>query len=433
MTAHVLIVLLGGEPVGRVERTQKGELRFSYDESYRGSARAVPLSLSMPLSSAQHPHQAIHAFLWGLLPDNEQTVERWARRFHVSPRSVLALLSHVGEDCAGAVQLAREERVSRLLTDAEANIAWLNEDEIAARLRALREDHAAGRSARDTGQFSLAGAQPKTALLFQNGRWGVPSGRMPTTHILKPPTGQLDGYAENEHFCLRLARALGLPTASSEVRVFGNEKAFVVERYDRVQTTTPAARTKSKILRLHQEDMCQALAVEPTRKYQNEGGPSPALIARLLVSHSSEGRQDLLTLLDALLFNWLIAGTDAHAKNYSLLLAARGRVRLAPLYDLSSALPYPELDQRRLKLAMKLGATYRVRDIAARNVTTLAKELGLDTELALVRARALAETMRAQVQLVAAGVRADGLNHPIVDRLEKQIDLHARRCLSVLG
>ena len=107
----------------------------------------------------------------------------------------------------------------------------------------------------DTGQFSLAGAQPKTALLFDGQRWGVPGGRTPTTHILKPPIRGLDGHAENEHLCLALARALGLPAAHSEVRRFGDETAIVVERYERT-------RRPGSIRRLHQEDMCHTNAVK---------------------------------------------------------------------------------------------------------------------------------------------------------------------------
>ena len=160
---------------------------------------------------------------------------RWASKFQVSARSVFALISHVGEDCAGAVQFVPPERLDAIRSGKEDKVEWLDESELAKRLRALREDHAAWRLPRDTGQFSLAGAQPKTALFQQNDRWGIPSGRIPTTHILKPPTGHFDGHAENEHICLMLARNLGLPAAQSNVRRFKDEVAIVVERYDRQQ------------------------------------------------------------------------------------------------------------------------------------------------------------------------------------------------------
>ena len=315
-----LIALLDGQDIGRVHRDPRGRLSFVYDEAWRADAAAYPLSLSMPLGARTHGHAAIEAFLWGLLPDNEQVLGRWATKFQVSARNVFALISHVGEDCAGAVQFVAPERLDAFREGRGDDVAWLTEPDIAGRLAALRGDHAAWRLPRDTGQFSLAGAQPKTALLLQDGRWGVPSGRIPTTHILKPPTGEFAGHAENEHICLALARSLGLPVAASRVMDFAGEIAIAIERYDRLSRG-------NDITRVHQEDVCQALGVMPTKKYQNEGGPSALTIVELLRGASTSQAEDVQTFIRALGLNWLIAGTDAHAKNFSLLLAG-GRVRL---------------------------------------------------------------------------------------------------------
>jgi len=205
-----LITLLGDKEVGRVRNDARGRLTFVYDDKWRKSEDAYPLSLSMPLAAKEHGPSVVQAFLWGLLPDNERVLDRWAAKFHVSARNVFALISHVGEDCAGAVQFVVPERLDAIRGGKEDKVEWLDEADIAKRLETLRADHAAWRLPRDTGQFSLAGAQPKTALLFQNDRWGIPAGRIPTTHILKPSTGQFDGHAENEHICLMLARELGL-------------------------------------------------------------------------------------------------------------------------------------------------------------------------------------------------------------------------------
>jgi serine/threonine-protein kinase HipA len=282
MSEDELVVLLGGREIGQVRR-DRGRLTFTYNEEWRSFSEAFPLSLSLPLAVKMHEHDKIETFLWGLLPDNEFVLGRWAQRFQVSARNVFSLISFVGEDCSGAVQFVRPERLGAVLAPIAPEIDWLEEADIAKRLNALKSDHAAWRMPRDTGQFSLAGAQPKTALFHDGQRWGVPAGRMPTTHILKPPSGEFDGHAENEHFCLSLARSLGLSAASSEVRWFGNEVAIVVERYDRVRGLDPLS-----ILRLHQEDICQALGAPPTAKYQNEGGPGPEEIIRLLRSHSSQ-------------------------------------------------------------------------------------------------------------------------------------------------
>jgi len=297
---------------------------------------------------------------------------------------------------------------------------------IAERLRALRADHGAWRLPRDTGQFSLAGAQPKTALLFLNGRWGLPSGRVPTTHILKPPTGEFDGHAENEHFCLELARALGFAVPNSRVMRFEDQIAIVVERYDRVQVARAAFQ------RIHQEDICQALAIPPTRKYESEGGPGVRQTVELLRTYSTKSEEDIETFLDAVALNWLIAGTDAHAKNYAVLIGAGGSVRLAPLYDLASVLPYPDFDLRRVRMAMKIGGEYRLHDIGLRQWQKLAKEVRRDADSVIARVGALADLVSARIPEVIQRLAGEGLKHPILARLSKGLTERAAHCQKFL-
>lgn len=421
MTDRRLMVLLGSAVAGEVTRNRNGKLAFAYDPEWLQSDMAMPVSLSLPLKVARHPSPKIEAFIWGLLPDNELVLGKWAKTFHVSARNPFALIANVGEDCAGAVQFVRRERLDDPAFDAP-RVEWLTEQDVAERLRALRRDETAMRLPGDTGQFSLAGAQAKTALLLRDGRWGVPSGRMPTTHILKPPSNEFDGHAENEHFCLVLARALNLPAAHSEVRRFEGEVAIVIERYDRLPTPHGVAR-------IHQEDMCQALGVMPTSKYQNEGGPRPSDIVGLLRRYSSNSQADVDTFVQALAFNWLIGGTDAHAKNYSLLHAPGGRVRLAPLYDVASALPYDHLDERRLKLAMKIGREYFLAQIGPRQWMRAEQELGLPDAGLLPRVRRLGRSMLTAIPKVANRLRNDGLQHPIIGRLQDKLMRRAERCL----
>ena len=254
--APVMVALLGGRVVGHVEQNLQGKLRFTYDQARRDWPGAYPLSLSMPMGRREHEDEKVRPYLEGLLPDNDWILRRWGTQFHVSARNPFTLLAHVGEDCAGAVQFCRPGRVAELQANAAPPVRWLTEAEIGATLRELRTENATGRVAADPGYFSLPGAQPKTALLYRDGRWGIPSGRTPTTHILKPPLAGLEGFAENEHLCLRLAGALGLPVARSEVRRFDGEVAIVVERYDRVAVG-------EQIMRVHQEDFCQALSIPP--------------------------------------------------------------------------------------------------------------------------------------------------------------------------
>lgn len=423
--AGELVALLDEKEVGRVQKDARGGLRFFYDDRWRKAADAYPLSLSMPLGSKEYSRSIIEAFLWGLLPDNERVLARWGSKFQVSPRNVFALVSHVGQDCAGAVQFVTPERLDAIRGGKEDKVDWLDEADVAKRLKTLREDHAAWRLPRDTGQFSLAGAQPKTALLWQNNKWGVPSGRIPTTHILKPPTGHFDGHSENEHICLMLARSLGLPTAQSRVMRFKDEIAIVIERYDRQQIG-------NDIIRVHQEDTCQARGIVPTKKYQNEGGPSALDIVELLRTYSTDREADLQTFIAALGFNWIIGGTDAHAKNFSLLLSGR-RIRLAPLYDVASILPYDEFDLRKVKLAMKIGGEYKLTQIGLREWQKFAREVKVDADELLDRLMAMAKQLPDEVSAARTRAREEGLKSVIIERLATQLVARAGECRRLIA
>jgi serine/threonine-protein kinase HipA len=426
MTTHALIALLGDLPVGRVLRNPQtrlashGRLTFIYDPRWAGADGAYPISLSMPLALQEHGPSKIEPYLWGLLPDNEVIIERWARRFGVSARSAFALMTHVGEDCAGAIRFVQPDRLSEMNAEGSGTVTWLDQRDVAERLRALRGDASAWRKDADAGQFSLAGAQPKTALLFDGKRWGLPSGRTPTTHILKPGTPELDGHAENEHLCLVLAAELGLPVARSRIERFEDETAIVVERFDRVAT-------RSGITRVHQEDVCQALAVHPTSKYENEGGPGARAIAELLREHSRDPEEDVRTFIESLIFNWLIGGTDAHAKNYAILIGADGEARLAPLYDLASALPYAATQARKLKLAMKIGGKYRLHEIGTHQWHKLAHELRFPVDMVQASLARMTLSMADHVSDVLKRERLRGLSHPIVSKLAKSLVDRARQ------
>lgn len=224
------------------------------------------------------------------------------------------------------------ERVAELCgPDAAAGVVdWLSEAEVAQRIRELRRDSTAWLGEQVSGRFSLAGAQSKTALLRHEGRWGNPRGRYQTTHILKPAIAGLDDHDLNEHLCLSAMRRAGLSCVRTSVERFEDQSAIVVARYDR----RPGGGS------VHQEDLCQALGVHPARKYQSEGGPGPRDVASTLrrTMTASVAVRAVREFADALIWNWAIAGTDAHAKNYSLVLRG-SRARLAPFYDVASALP----------------------------------------------------------------------------------------------
>jgi serine/threonine-protein kinase HipA len=420
-----LTVVLDDSVAGTLTRLAQGRLRFDYSDDYRKRSTATPLSVSMPTQVASHPDRVITPWLWGLLPDNEAVLRRWARDFHASAASPFSLLgTPVGHDCPGSVRIAVPEEVEEVL-ERPGEVTWLTEEDVATRLRELQQDSTAWLGRRFTGQFSLAGAQAKTALLYEDGRWGVPSGAAATSHILKPAVAGLDDHDLNEHLCLDAARRAGLIAARTRVSRFGNQSAIVVDRYDRT------ARDGTRI-RIHQEDLCQALSVPPARKYQNQGGPDPPGIASLLreVMPRHDADDAIWRFLEALAWNWLIAGTDAHAKNYSLLLAGTD-VRLAPLYDIASALPYGE-HEKRLRFAMKIGGDYRV--YPYRNTwPAAAEDLGLDPEATVDRVDALAAKAPDAFRQAASAPEVVALKRPLPARLVDLVADRVERCRQVLA
>lgn len=422
--SDTLVVLLGDRVAGTLTRLPGGRVRFDYDREYQEAEAPTPLSLSMPVRIASHPDRVVTPWLWGLLPDNEAVLRRWARELQASAASAFSLLSTpVGEDCAGAVRFIGPDRIEEAF-GRSGEVTWLDEDGVAERLRELREDSTAWLGEEFTGQFSLAGAQAKTALLLEGGRWGVPSGSIPTTHILKPGVVGLADEDLDEHLCLDAARRAGLTVSHTRVERFADLSAIVVERYDR--------RTVGDLrVRVHQEDLCQALGLPPDRKYQRDGGPTPTRIARLFrdAMPPSVAEDAVWRFADALAWNWLVGGTDAHAKNYSLLLAA-GQVRLAPLYDVASALPYGT-DERKLRLSMKVGDSYAVYP-RLDYWPAAAATLGLDAAALHARVRGLTEAAPDAFAAAAGAPEIEALASDLPARLVDLIADRSRRCLELL-
>ncbi|MCC5951002.1 MAG: type II toxin-antitoxin system HipA family toxin [Acidimicrobiia bacterium] len=423
-----LIVILEGRPIGRLERGVRG-LRLTYDDSYLDDPHATILSASMSAPVRDHTDGVVTPWLWGLLPDNADVLSRWGREFGVSVASPFPLLStQVGHDCAGAVQFCTADEVDDLVARPGA-LESLSEADVASRLRALRADATSWLGPGYTGQFSLAGAQAKTALAFDESQgWGQPSGSAPTTHILKPAVAGLDGHDLNEHLCLSAARRCGLAAATSRIESFEDQTAIVVDRYDR-------RRVDGELIRVHQEDVCQALGIPPVRKYQSDGGPSPGDVAELLrsIMPNEQARNATGRFVEALGFNWIIAGTDAHAKNYSLLHAGN-QTRLAPLYDVASALPYDSSNGHKLKLAMKLGREYRLHATdRLSSWNRLAQEVDLAADDVIGRVAQLASTVGDAFAEVAGDAAIGELDSDLPDRLVEAVAARAEMCLRILS
>ena len=336
MTAGVLDVLIAGKLAGTLSQDGAGSLSFAYERGYRG----VPLSSSMPLSTRPYRDKVVLPYLWGLLPEDPAVRRHVAADAGISPNNPFALLGVIGLDCPGAVQFVLQG------SDAyrDERLVAVSDAEIARRLATGRQD-GAGWIASDE-HWSLGGQQSKFALRRMDGKWYSCEGSAATTHILKSGVRGLAHQALNEYVCMRLAASLDVPAASVEYLEFegesGVEPAIVIERYDRLVEG-------DNVTRLHQEDLCQALGCLPDNKYTMYGGPNCAEVLGLLTSTGPTAQANAAGFLQMLFLNYLLAATDAHAKNYSIMLAADGSHRLAPMYDVASIAPYVEGAKLRVK------------------------------------------------------------------------------------
>jgi serine/threonine-protein kinase HipA len=353
-------VFLNTEIIGVLSIHKESKLRFEYDAGYSSNPRAVPLSNSMPLTQRIHNDPVVRNFLWGLFPDNEYVIREWARELQVTAAHPYDLAVSIGHDFAGAIYFGNP-------LETESGLRPLGKRELIKLLDELAKNPARTRVDISQGRFSLAGAQSKTALRKVGKKWYLPMGLEPTTHIFKPMLKtHPDDYAYNEHYCHKLAARLGIKVAQSQVEMIGEHTVFISVRYDRF------ALPDGKLIRLHQEDICQALGIHPSGKYESDGGPGITAIMQLLLS-AKDARIARERFMDAILFNYLIMGTDAHAKNYSLIYGRDGDFTLAPLYDLSSYLPY--VAQRKdMRLAMRIGRDYKDQSILKSNFVQLCKQ-----------------------------------------------------------
>ena len=387
--SRALEVWANGQYVGRWSIPRNAPMSLVYDEAWASSVVGRPLSLSLPftLDELSVSGERVGNYFDNLLPDSEPIRRRIASRYGVVGRDPFDLLAAIGRDCVGAVQLLpvgeRPEDVTRIRTKA------LDAASVERLLRGVpRGDFAIDRD--EDFRISLAGAQEKTALTRHRGRWCVPLGSTPTTHIFKLPLGLVGGRGldlstsiDNEWLCSRLLEAFGLPVARSELRQFGEVRALVVERFDR--SLHPS---KAYWLRLPQEDFCQATGRPSSAKYEADGGPGLLEIAGILAS-SDKRDADLATLLQAQLLFWMLAAIDGHAKNFSIRLLPGGRFQLTPLYDVLSAWPVVgkksnQLHEKKLKLAMALRGKrkhYGVTEIRREHFNATARACGLGPDM----------------------------------------------------
>ncbi len=360
--AKILDVYFHEKLIGQLKQTDRGDLSFTYRANWLNDAKATRISCSLPLQQGSFKRSDCHAFFGGILPEENQR-KIIAKNLGISAKNDFSMLEKIGGECAGALSfiahgetLNPQNRDYHELTDsALSNI--------------LKELPSKPLLAGEQGiRLSLAGVQDKLALYVEEEKFFIPLNNAPSTHILKPNFGVYHDVIFNEAFCLDLAKQAGLPVAESTLKKTGDIDYLLIKRYDRAFQS--AESSSKKIMRVHQEDFCQALGISSENKYQNEGGPSLKKCFSLIRAESSTPVIDLEKMINAIIFNYLIGNCDAHGKNFSLLYL--DRLQLAPLYDLVCTLYYKNLSQ---KMAMKLGGEYQINVIGVKHFDALAEEI----------------------------------------------------------
>ncbi|WP_034210373.1 type II toxin-antitoxin system HipA family toxin [Arenimonas metalli] len=386
-----LAVWMNAERVGTWTLGTNNAHTFAYEESWLDAPASRPLSLSMPLQPSGIPYrdEIVESFFDNLLPDNRDIRRRIQTRFHSASTRAFDLLAEIGRDCVGAVQLLPMDMAPTGLDRIDGET--LTDADVARLLRGTPTAAFPGQHDYDDFRISLAGAQEKTALLRHESSWHRPLGATPTTHIFKLPLGRVGNMqadfttsVENEWLCAQIVAAFGLPVAVCEIAVFEDQKALIVERFDRRM-----AQAGTHWLRLPQEDCCQALGVPPAVKYEADGGPGIKSILDLLLG-AQDAAADRLTFFKAQLVFWLLCATDGHAKNFSLAIEPQGRYRLTPLYDVLSAYPIlgrgtNQLAPERARMAMAASGQnrhYEWNRILRRHWISTARACGISEDIA---------------------------------------------------
>jgi serine/threonine-protein kinase HipA len=381
--SRALSIWANGERVGTWILPRIGADELRYVPSWIESPAVRPLSLSLPIGlNVAHKGVVVQNYFDNLLPDSLRIRERLAQRFRTETTGSFDLLQAIGRDCVGAIQLLDEDdvppdvrRIQGMPMDEEGVERLLQRTVTAG----LNDDT----DLEDELRISLAGAQEKTALLWHEGRWMLPQGATPTTHILKLPLG-LVGHrkadfstsVENEWLCLAILEAYGIPVPRSAILRFGTQKVLAVERFDRRLHSS-----NTWLMRLPQEDFCQVLGQPSHQKYEADGGPGMVELADFL-RHSVDATKDLTTLLTVQLLFWMLCAPDGHAKNFSIALLPQGRYRLTPIYDVMSIWLLEgngpnQFSRHEAKLAMALRGRskhYRFRDVQRRHFASTAQK-----------------------------------------------------------
>jgi len=417
-------VRLDGIPCGRLSADASGALEFSYDADWRARDLAYPVSPVMPMRDAPYGHLETSAFFANLLPDSSWTQGALATRLGTR-RHTLDLLSALGADCAGAVTVVPED--TPVVADADRGPSYetLTARELAERIAALPAAPLFA-STPDEARATLAGTRPKAAVVATGGQVAIAARGTPSTHILKAEVGELPGLVQVEHFCLRLAAALGMDAATSSVGMAEDLPYLLVGRFDR---GVMDAGGRHHLGRRHQFDFCQAFGFLPAGKFEKDGGPGWRHCFSL-VGLATDPARDRAELLSRAVFHFLSGNPDAHAKNHAMVMGPDG-IALSRLYDVNNAGAFAaRFKSRRERVAMAIGGEHDPGAVTEAHWTAFAAETGQEAEAVLSRLRWMAAAMPDEASTVRDSLRGTVADS---DMLDTALDDIAARCARFAG
>jgi serine/threonine-protein kinase HipA len=418
--AERLDVFFGTRLVGSLRPRAGGAVAFEYSAAWLEGEASFAISASLPLEPGLNRTRAAQAFFANLLPEG-RVREAVARQLGLSVSNDYALLEAIGGDCAGALSLLPG---SATLDPSAGSYERLEPEAIARMARSFSV--LAEVSGRRRARLSLAGAQDKLPIrVDRNGDFWLPVAGAPSTHILKVPSRDFKHLPANETLVTALARAQSLAVVDVDLVCLDDVEVALVRRYDRLVSDDG-----ERVTRLHQEDLCQALGLLPSTKYEQEGGPGFVDAMTLAREHSTEPLVDAQQLLRWIVFVVLAGNADGHGKNLSLLRGADGRTaRLSPFYDLVSTRVYQRLDRR---LAMGIGEERDPGQIARRHWEALAREVGVGPRAVLREVERQASSMVEKLDEVEAVHASAHGESPIIRRLRDAVGKQCKRTLELL-
>ncbi len=400
-------------PVGILEQTPTGEMKFTYD-----TLATQAISVGMPLRNEPFDEIQTKAYFGGLLPESDTVKKIIGKRFGISHNNDFSLLKVIGHDCAGAISCHAMDEPPITQHSFPLTGKIITDDELYQHIKELPKRPLFVDV--DGLRLSLAGVQDKAAVCMIDNQIALAENGCPTTHILKPSSQYFEGMAENEYFCLRIAKKIGLPVPDIQLRQIKDITFLLIERYDRRMK-------EMRVERIHQEDFCQALGILTANKYQSDGGIGFKDCFDLL-KNTAQPAVDRNLLASALVFNYLVCNMDAHGKNFSLLHHSPSNIRLAPFYDILCTRVYSGLTS---KMAMKIGSKYDTNNMLPKHWEQLCKDISY-------RYIAMKNLIKDHAELILKAATAEkealiasGHEVVIIDKIIKVIEENIERTLIV--